>query len=48
VQSAWAIARCEDCFLTALFFRIAKRRGLKKAAVAVAHPHTHHRLAHPG
>jgi len=37
VQSAWAAARTKDCFLAALFFRIAQRRGLKKAAVAVAH-----------
>jgi transposase len=37
VQSAWAAARTRDCFLRALFFRIAARRGLKKAAVAVAH-----------
>jgi transposase len=37
VQSAWAAARCRDCFLAALFFRTAQRRGVKKAAVAVAH-----------
>ncbi len=37
VQSAWAAARANDCFLAALFFRTAQRRGLKKAAVAVAH-----------
>ncbi|MGA8027307.1 MAG: transposase, partial [Bryobacteraceae bacterium] len=37
VQSAWAASRANDCFLAALFFRIAQRRGLKKAAVAVAH-----------
>jgi transposase len=37
VQSAWAAARTNDCFLAALFFRLAQRRGLKKAAVAVAH-----------
>jgi transposase len=37
VQSAWAASRCKDCFLAALFFRTAQRRGLKKAAVAVAH-----------
>jgi transposase len=30
-------ARTKDCFLAALFFRIAQRRELKKAAVAVAH-----------
>jgi transposase len=37
VQSAWAAARTHDCFLAALFRRVARRRGLKKAAVAVAH-----------
>jgi hypothetical protein len=37
VQSAWAAARTRDCFFAALFFRIAQRRGMKKAAVAVAH-----------
>lgn len=37
VQSAWAAARTKDCFLAALFHRIAQRRGMKKAAVAVAH-----------
>jgi transposase len=37
VQSAWAAARTKDCFLRALFYRIAARRGIKKAAVAVAH-----------
>jgi transposase len=35
VQSAWAASRANDCFLAALFFRTAQRRGLKKAAVAV-------------
>jgi len=37
VQSAWAAARTKNCFLRALFFRLAGKRGLKKAAVAVAH-----------
>jgi len=37
VQSAWAVIRKKDCFLTALFYRLAQRRGMKKAAVAVAH-----------
>lgn len=37
VQSAWAAPRWNDCVLQALFFRTAQRRGLKKAAVAVAH-----------
>jgi transposase len=37
VQSAWATVRRKDCFFAALFHRIAQRRGMKKAAVAVAH-----------
>lgn len=37
VQSAWAASRKNNCFLAALFFRTAQRRGMKKAAVAVAH-----------
>ena len=37
VQSAWAASRTQDCFLAALFFRLAQRRGRQKAAVAVAH-----------
>lgn len=38
VQSAWAVAHRKDSnFLTTLFFGIARRRGLKKAAVAIAH-----------
>lgn len=51
VQSAWAASRCHDCFLAALFFRTAQRRGLKKAAVAVAHRIVilaWHILAEPG
>jgi transposase len=37
VQSAWAAARTRNCFFAALFYRVAQRRGMKKAAVAVAH-----------
>lgn len=38
VQNAWAVAHIKDeCPLTALFYRIAARKGMKKAAVAVAH-----------
>jgi transposase len=51
VQSAWAASRCQDCFLAASFFRTAQRRGLKKAAVAVAHRIliiAWHILAEPG
>jgi hypothetical protein len=36
-QSAWSITRKKDCFLTALFWRIAARGGRKKAGLAVAH-----------
>jgi transposase len=36
-QSAWAAARTHDSFLRAVFFRIARRSGLKKAAIALAH-----------
>ena len=37
VQSAWAASHANDCFLAALFRRLAQRRGFKKAALAVAH-----------
>jgi transposase len=37
IQNAWTIARKNDCFLTALFYRMAARRGAKRAAMAVAH-----------
>ena len=38
VQASWAIAHTrDDNFLNAVFFRTARRRGLKKAALAVAH-----------
>lgn len=37
VQSAWGAARTKDCFLAGLFYRIGARRGMKKAAMAVAH-----------
>jgi transposase len=36
-QSAWAASRTNDSFLSAVFFRIARRSGLKKAALAIAH-----------
>jgi hypothetical protein len=36
-QSAWCASRTKGSFLQALFFRIARRRGEKKATVAVAH-----------
>jgi transposase len=39
VQAAWAAARItrKRTFLTAVFFRVSRRAGVKKAAVAVAH-----------
>lgn len=37
IQNAWAVSHKKDCFLAALFYRIASRRGLKRAAMAVAH-----------
>jgi transposase len=37
VQSAWSAARTNNCFLSALFRRVAHKHGTKKAIVAVAH-----------
>jgi transposase len=37
VQNAWVVSHMKDCFLTAVFYRIAHNCGRKKAAVAVAH-----------
>ena len=37
IQNAWAVSHKDNCFLTALFYRVASRRGLKRAAMAVAH-----------
>jgi transposase len=36
-QSAWSLMRKKDCYLTALFRRVAAKGGRKKAALAVAH-----------
>jgi hypothetical protein len=36
-QSAWAAARTRDTYLAAQFWRLARRIGKKKAAVAVGH-----------
>lgn len=36
-QSAWAVSRCKRGYLRAAFHRIAQRRGMKKAVVAIAH-----------
>lgn len=37
VQAAWAARGKKDCYLSAQFQRIARRRGQSRAAVAVAH-----------
>lgn len=36
-QSAWAVTRKKDCYLSAQFRRLASRRGAKRAVMAVAH-----------
>lgn len=36
-QSAWAVTRKKDCYLTAHFYRRAAQHGVKKAIVATAH-----------
>ena len=37
VQCAWSAARTRDTYLSAQFWRLARRIGKKKAAVAVGH-----------
>jgi transposase len=37
VQAAWAAGRSKDSYLSALYRRLAKRRGAKRAVLAVAH-----------
>ena len=37
IQAAWAAARTKDTYLSAQFWRLARRIGKQKAAVAVAH-----------
>jgi transposase len=36
-QSAWAVTRKKDCYLASQFRRLAARRGMKRALMAVAH-----------
>src|SRR6202040_2400725 len=36
-QAAWAVTRKKKCYLSAQFKRIAARRGVKRAVMAVAH-----------
>lgn len=37
VECAWAAGRTKECYFNAQFRRLARRRGAKKAAVAVGH-----------
>ena len=37
VECAWSAARSKDSYLSAQFWRIARRQGKRRAAVAVAH-----------
>src|SRR2546429_5749799 len=37
-QAAWAISMTKNNYLSALYRRIAARRGAKRAIMAVAHP----------
>ena len=37
VQNAWAAAHMKEGALQQMFFRVARRRGMQKAAVAIAH-----------
>jgi len=37
LEAAWAVSRTEGTYLWALYHRLARRRGKKKAIVAVAH-----------
>jgi len=36
-ESSWAVGRTHNTYLSALYHRMARRRGKKKAVVAVAH-----------
>ena len=36
-QGAWAVTRKKDCYLASQFRRVAARRGMKRAVMAVAH-----------
>ncbi|MEI9477445.1 MAG: IS110 family transposase [Deltaproteobacteria bacterium] len=37
MESSWAVGRTNDTYFSALYHRMARRRGKKKAVVAVAH-----------
>jgi hypothetical protein len=44
-QCAWSAARTRDTYLSTQFWRLAKRIGKRKAAVAVGPLHPGHQLA---
>lgn len=37
MESSWAVSRAKETYLSALYHRMVRRRGKKKATVAVAH-----------
>ncbi len=37
VEAAWGAVRTKNCYLAVRFWRIAKRRGQQRAAIAIAH-----------
>jgi transposase len=37
IEAAWGVARTRNTYLSSLFHRVRRRRGAKKAAMAVAH-----------
>jgi transposase len=37
IEASWAVSRTKETYLNALYHRVARRRGKKKAAVAVSH-----------
>ena len=37
VEAAWVASRTKDTFLSARYYNIARRRGSKRAAVAIGH-----------
>ena len=37
IEASWAASRANETYLSALYHRVARRRGKKKAAVAVSH-----------
>lgn len=37
IEASWAVSRAKETYLNSLYHRVARRRGKKKAAVAVSH-----------